>query len=322
MKLISSFLTSAWPGSYYSNLRDTYYNYYLRRRYRYKRGTSPGTTVGLDLKTPLYLGGLDPAKRFPSSLSVRQGFTGCIAVVKVNMRKMNLITEALETLNVRDCGERDICKRRPCANNGVCERVSSSDYRYVVLGTNIEVNRDGFVEFNSSVFTRNQGQDKEIIKLTIKTTSRSGLLFWRGQSSPGQPIQSGDYLSIGLQDGFAVYSYELGTGPANLMSKQRINDGYAHNITALRLGNVGSLIIDDNYLNAMNGSSAGDLHVLNTKGNIYIGGVPLVGSMTGRKYSENFSGCISNIYLQDKGPLRVPEDAIGGFNVRPCLNRK
>lgn len=31
-------LTLVWPWSYYNNLRNNYYNYYLRRRYRYKRG--------------------------------------------------------------------------------------------------------------------------------------------------------------------------------------------------------------------------------------------------------------------------------------------
>lgn len=52
------------------------------------------------------------------------------------------------------------------------------------------------------------------------------------------------------------------------------------------------------------------------------GGVSLVSTITKQQYSENYSGCISEIYLQDKGPLRVPEDAVGGFNVRPCLNKK
>lgn len=31
-------MTLVWPWSYYNNLRNNYYNYYLRRRYRYKRG--------------------------------------------------------------------------------------------------------------------------------------------------------------------------------------------------------------------------------------------------------------------------------------------
>jgi hypothetical protein len=54
----------------------------------------------------------------------------------------------------------------------------------------------------------------------------------------------------------------------------------------------------------------------------FTGGVSLVSTITKQQYTENYSGCISDIYLQDKGPLRVPEDAIRGFNVRPCLNKK
>ncbi len=42
--------------------------------------------------------------------------------------------------------------------------------------------------------------------------------------------------------------------------------------------------------------------------------------MTGNRYKENFNGCIYDIYFMDKGPLRAPEDAVRGYNVRPCLN--
>ena len=45
------------------------------------------------------------------------------------MRPVRILSEAIETMNVRDCGESDICRRRPCANNGVCERISATEYR-------------------------------------------------------------------------------------------------------------------------------------------------------------------------------------------------
>lgn len=44
-------------------------------------GTSPGTYIGLDLRTRLYLGGVDPDGRLPDNVDVQSGFYGCVAEV-------------------------------------------------------------------------------------------------------------------------------------------------------------------------------------------------------------------------------------------------
>nr|XP_022341960.1 basement membrane-specific heparan sulfate proteoglycan core protein-like isoform X4 [Crassostrea virginica] len=363
-----------WPWSYYNNLRNNYYHYNMHRRYRYKRGTSPGTYIGLDLRTRLYLGGVDPDKNIPDDVDVRTGFHGCIAELKINMMTMDLTKDAHETLDVLDCGETDMCNRNPCANGGTCLGGTAVSYRCVCpasytgkdceveinlcltlqpcqnrgvcsftstgyrcdcplgymgrncgtavqLGEKIEVDRDGFVEFNKS-FLSATSQQEEVIKFTLKTTAQNGLVLWKGQPSPLQMSSSIDYLSIGLEDGYVVYSFELGSGPAKIRSPIRVNDGYAHTVQVTRLGRQGSLTIDDNLSYSTSGQSKGPLQSLNAGGNVFLGGVSLVSTITKQQYSENYSGCISEIYLQDKGPLRVPEDAVGGFNVRPCLNKK
>lgn len=46
-------------------------------------GVSPGSTIGLDLKTPLYVGGVDPRMRLPTDLGVVRGFYGCVAEVSL-----------------------------------------------------------------------------------------------------------------------------------------------------------------------------------------------------------------------------------------------
>lgn len=43
--------------------------------------TSPGSTVGLNLKLPLYLGGLDPTIRVSPGAGASQGFIGCVGEV-------------------------------------------------------------------------------------------------------------------------------------------------------------------------------------------------------------------------------------------------
>ena len=43
--------------------------------------TSPGTTIGLDLRTMLYIGGIDPDIKLPQSLGINNGMKGCVAEV-------------------------------------------------------------------------------------------------------------------------------------------------------------------------------------------------------------------------------------------------
>lgn len=42
---------------------------------------SPGTTIGLDLRTMLYIGGTDPDHSLPQNLGISNGLVGCVAEV-------------------------------------------------------------------------------------------------------------------------------------------------------------------------------------------------------------------------------------------------
>ena len=66
-----------------------------------------------------------------------------------------------------------------------------------------------------------------------------------------------------------IYSFELGGGPAVLLSKALVNDGKSHVVIAERSGRNGSLVIDDEP--AVIGTSGGTMKHLNGNGNIYIG---------------------------------------------------
>lgn len=50
-----------------------------------------------------------------------------------------------------------------------------------------------------------------------------------------------------------------------------------------------------------------------------LGGVPNLDVMTFDQHEKMLEGCISNVYIQGKGPLDLTTDAIGGVNVVPCL---
>ena len=48
--------------------------------------------------------------------------------LKVNLRDMDLIGDATESVNIADCGETSPCDRNPCLNNGECVNVSKTEY--------------------------------------------------------------------------------------------------------------------------------------------------------------------------------------------------
>ncbi|KAK6966048.1 basement membrane-specific heparan sulfate proteoglycan core protein, partial [Biomphalaria glabrata] len=93
------------------------------------RGSASGNkSVGLNLERPLYLGGVDPSEVINPGAGVYTGFIGCVGQLVVNERNIGLIDEARETMNIRDCGERTMCSRKPCQNNGVCTNRSPTEY--------------------------------------------------------------------------------------------------------------------------------------------------------------------------------------------------
>ena len=61
----------------------------------------------------------------------------------------------------------------------------------------------------------------------------------------------------------------MGSGPAVVMSRQRVDDGARHSIEVERLGRAGTLKVDAQP--AVTGDSQGFLQMLNADGNIFIG---------------------------------------------------
>lgn len=44
---------------------------------------------------------------------------------------MGLIDDAVESMNIIDCGERNLCQRRPCRNGGRCQDISATEYKCI-----------------------------------------------------------------------------------------------------------------------------------------------------------------------------------------------
>nr|XP_014348776.1 PREDICTED: basement membrane-specific heparan sulfate proteoglycan core protein [Latimeria chalumnae] len=161
----------------------------------------------------------------------------------------------------------------------------------------------------------------ETIEMEVRTSSSNGILFWQGvetseafhhlhdiNQEEGEVGKGKDFISLGLKDGQLIFSYQLGSGEANIVSEDIITDGEWHKITAVREGRQGYIQVDGEE--ATWGLSAGTKIMVNTKGNIYLGGAPDADALTGGKFSPEFSGCIKNVVFRNSRPDPQPQQPI------------
>uniref|UniRef100_A0A914WFZ4 Basement membrane-specific heparan sulfate proteoglycan core protein n=1 Tax=Plectus sambesii TaxID=2011161 RepID=A0A914WFZ4_9BILA len=220
------------------------------------------------------------------------------------------------------------CVGVDCGEHGRCESVNETHTACVCLdyydGPRCEQFKpieyaarfDGkaFIVFSADEFPHLTSEKEETIELKFKTTATDGVILWQGQQ-PETPIGGEDYVSIGLDDGYLVYSYELGGGAAQITSKDPVNDDQEHTIKLTRKGRSGKMFLDGKE--AITGSSSGILAMLNVEGNIYLGGLPNLELMTGGLHQKNFVGCVADLTLNGE-KMDFMANAVDGRNVRPC----
>ncbi|XP_023271432.1 basement membrane-specific heparan sulfate proteoglycan core protein [Seriola lalandi dorsalis] len=355
-----------------------------------ERKTSPGKAQGLNIHTPMYLGGVPNMDILPKPANISELFQGCIGEVSINNKKVDLSYSFTESRSIRKCVDNSPCDRRPCLNGGHC--MSSAEYEYQCLcrdgfegercevvkdvcqnnlqcqnggscvdgqcvcapgytGLNCEESQvssfpealwnlevseandspyqyaahfhnDGYIALPKSIFPRSAHDSPETIELEINTGSSEGLILWQGVEL-GEHGRGKDFISLGLQNGHLVFSYQLGSGEAQILSQRSINDGKWHKITAVRTGKDGYIQIDGGA--ALHGQSKGKSLMVNTKGSVYLGGAPDMAAMTGGKFLSGMTGCVRNLTLMNARPGQQPAQAIDlqshaahGINVQPC----
>ncbi|XP_062486113.1 basement membrane-specific heparan sulfate proteoglycan core protein isoform X6 [Pezoporus occidentalis] len=80
--------------------------------------SSPGKSLGLNLRSPLYLGGTEPPLRPPTNAS----FQGCIGEVSINGKRLELPYGFLRSRGVGQCRGRSPCAGAVCVHGGRCLR--------------------------------------------------------------------------------------------------------------------------------------------------------------------------------------------------------
>ncbi|XP_066838054.1 basement membrane-specific heparan sulfate proteoglycan core protein isoform X7 [Anser cygnoides] len=343
--------------------------------------SSPGKSQGLNLRSPLYLGGTEPPLQPPTNAS----FQGCIGEVSINGKKVDLSYSFLRSRGVGQCGQSSPCLHAPCLHGGRClplpdgsppfrclcppgfsgPRCERAEDRclqhnpclhggtckgnacicpegytgpYCQHSTALsELDRDwqegsgggdapgqfsaafrdgSYLALPGHLFPRGAPDAQEAIELELRTDSAEGLLLWHGAENG----KAKDFVGLGLKDGHLVFSYQLGSGEAVIVSEDPVNDGEWHRVTATRQGRRGWLQVDGEE--PVHGESPGANVMANTQGSIYIGGAPDPRSLTAGKFLTGVTGCVRGLLLASAGipphPIDLRHGAVGGSAAPPC----
>ncbi len=90
-------------------------------------GESPGTTRGLNIKTPFYFAGWNHDKLTMSKhVGSEQGFVGCIGKISIDGKKINFVDDAVDSRDVSQCELQGPCDLTPCQNGGTCQETGDT----------------------------------------------------------------------------------------------------------------------------------------------------------------------------------------------------
>ncbi|XP_053466748.1 pikachurin [Ictalurus furcatus] len=298
-------------------------------------GSAEGAFTQIKCSSPLYIGGVPDYDSTKSSAGVIRPFSGDIQRITLNDREVAVVTGHVVGVNVMNTPHP--CVENPCANGGTCRpkrdeyecdctlgydgthcQKECGNYCFNSVTEAIEIpqftGRSYLTYDNQEILKRLSGSRTSVF-LRFKSSCKDGLLLWRGEN-PGQAHT--DYLSIGLQNGTLVFSYDLGSGAVFVVVNGAFSDGKWHRVKAVRDGQSGKLTVDD--YGAETGRSPGKMRQLNINGELYIGGMKEIALRTSRQYLAGLVGCVSHFTLSTDYHVSLVEDAADGKNINTCSN--
>lgn len=148
------------------------------------------------------------------------------------------------------------------------------------------------------------------ITISVKPEKPDGLILYNGQD------QANDFISLGLNNGYVEFRFELGGGVAIIRSEREIELNRWHTIMVTRERNIGKMKIDDEDIVS---SSAKTSHVgLDLLQPLYFGGVPnfsLISVHNG--FKQGFVGCIAQFKVGNR-QYELIKEAIVKHDVSRC----
>ncbi|XP_077418351.1 pikachurin [Vanacampus margaritifer] len=298
-------------------------------------GFAEGAFTQINCSSALYIGGVPQYDKTKRTAGVRKPFTGTIQKLVLNDRTIAITSDSAGGVNVAN--SEHPCVQSPCANGGTCRpkwdayecdcplgydgrhcQKECGNYCLNTVTEAIEIpqfmGRSYLTYDNRDILKRVSGSRNNVF-MRFKSSAGDGLLLWRGDT----PMRANsDFLSVGLQNGALIFSYNLGSGAANIVVNGTFTDGKWHRVKAVRDGQSGKLTVDD--YGAKTGRSPGKMRQLNINGPLYVGGMKEIALHTNRQYVGGLLGCVSHFTLSTDYHVALVEDAADGKNINTCSN--
>ncbi|XP_067838193.1 pikachurin [Heptranchias perlo] len=288
-------------------------------------GMAEGAFTQIKCNTDIFFGGIPDYDNVRKNSEVLEPLTGSIQKIILNDRTIRLHQDFSSGMNLGNTAHP--CVNSPCVNGGTC-RPSHDVYEcdcplgfdglqcQKAITEAIEIPQftgRSYLTYDHRNFLKRVSGSRSNIFMRFKTTADDGLLLWRGDS----PMRlNSDFISLGLQDGALVFSYNLGSGTVAILVNGSFHDNRWHRVKAVRDGQSGKLTVDD--YGAKTGKSPGMMRQLNINGPLYVGGLKEIALHTNRQYMRGFVGCISHFTLSTDYHISLVEDAADGKNINTC----
>ncbi|MEE6458052.1 hypothetical protein FKM82_000164 [Ascaphus truei] len=296
-------------------------------------GMAEGGFTQIKCNTGIYIGGVPDYDTVKKNSGIHKPFSGSIQKLILNDRSINLVRGLTYGVNLENAIHP--CANVPCVNGGSCRPKHDSyecdcplgfdgkncqkecgNYCINIIPEAIEIPQfigRSYLTYDSKEILKRVSGSRSNIFMRFKTTVKEGLLMWRGDS----PMKANsDFISLGLQEGTLVFSYNLGSGVVSIPVNGSFNDGRWHRVKAVRDGQSGKMTADD--YGAKTGKSPGLMRQLNINGDVYVGGMKEIALHTNRQYMGGLIGCISHFTLSTDFHVSLVEDAADGKNINTC----
>ncbi|NWY02494.1 EGFLA protein, partial [Nothoprocta ornata] len=296
-------------------------------------GMAEGAFTQIKCSSDIFIGGVPNYDAVKKNSGILRPFSGSIQKIILNDRTIDVKQDFTFGVNLENAAHP--CLSSPCTNGGSCVpkkdtyecdcplgfdgqhcQKECGNYCLNSITEAIEIpqfiGRSYLTYDNPDILKRVSGSRTNVF-MRFKTTMKEGLLLWRGDS----PMRhNSDFISLGLQDGALIFSYNLGSGIASIMVNGSFSDGRWHRVKAVRDGQSGKVTVDD--YGARTGKSPGKMRQLNINGVLYVGGMKEIALHTNRQYLRGLVGCISHLTLSTDYHISLVEDAADGKNINMC----
>uniref|UniRef100_A0A672I550 EGF like, fibronectin type III and laminin G domains n=1 Tax=Salarias fasciatus TaxID=181472 RepID=A0A672I550_SALFA len=303
-------------------------------------GIAEGAFTQINCSSPLYIGGVPEYDKTKRTAGVTKPFTGIIQKLLLNDHTIPITPGSAGGVNVAN--SEHPCVESPCANGGTCRPKWDGYECDCPLGYDgrhcqkavteaIEIpqfiGRSYLTYDNRDILKRVSGSRNNLF-MRFKSTAKDGLLLWRGDS-PMRP--NSDFLSMGLQDGALIFSYNLGSGVADIVVNGTFSDGKWHRVKAGRP--VGEA--DSGRLRTQHQRTPISEKLRSVDQTMILmiafppsfspvcspeGGMKEIALHTNRQYMGGLVGCVSHFTLSTDYHLALVEDAADGKNINTCSN--